>query len=321
MKNLQLSVSLLFCCSLTVQAQQKKAVPNPSGNHSIPISNADLGVFPYVKNLPNFRPTNESDSVTVQQNLAYFYDGKTYFTVEGQVSAQSLNMVDKNKQRPSEFQIIQEFDKLVATLGGKKIYAGTLPEEPLKKMANSDLVGLASKHQTAPSAWYGVVEYAIKTPQKEVWIQLVPGTIASNFYTLLVVEKSIQLLTININKQNLLLQALEKTGKAIINLSFQLDSDSLLSESKDELLSIVNVFQVHPNWKLTIEVNNAPVGKPDYVLALTEKRATQVKAALMALGVQSSAVEAKGLGDTKPLVSNDTEKGRRTNTRVEITKL
>ena len=106
-----------------------------------------------------------------------------------------------------------------------------------------------------------------------------------------------------------------------MNLEFELDNAVLLTQSKDELLSIVGVFQAHPDWKLKIEVNNAPVGKPDYTLSFTEKRAVAIKEELSSLGVKPSLLSVIGRGDSKPLVSNDTEKERKTNTRVEISKL
>ena len=316
-----LTTALLLVATVAINAQQKKGQNPPAivtSSSNIPISNADLGTFPYFKTLPNFEAI---DSTTIEENRTYFYDGKNYFTIDGKVSSQNLNVKDDSKKLPSEFQLVKEFDRVVATLGGKKIYEGQLPDEQLNKFANKDLVSLGSKHQVAPSAFYGVVEYVIKTPEKEVWIQLVPKSIVSKFYTLLVVEKQSQLITTNINKENLLLSDLAKDGKAVVNLVFDLDSSTLLTQSKDELLGIVGIFQAHPDWKIKIEVNNAPVGKPDYILALTERRALAIKDELVSLGVKSASVVAKGLGETKPLVSNDTETGRKTNTRVEISRL
>lgn len=314
-----LSIVILLT-TVAINAQQKKVVsaPKVASNSGVSISNADLGTFPYFKTLPSFSPT---DSITIEQNRTYFFDGKTVFTVDGKVSFKNLNLKDEVEKVPSEFQLVQEFDKLVAALGGKKVYEGKLPEDALKKLTDKDLVTLASEHQVAPYAFYGVVEYVIKTPEKEVWLQLVPGTIVSKFYTLLVVEKNNQLIATNTNKENLLLQDLEKDSVSIVNLEFELDNAVLLTQSKDELLSIVGVFQAHPDWKLKIEVNNAPVGKPDYTLSLTEKRAVAIKEELSSLGVKPSLLSVIGRGDSKPLVSNDTEKERKTNTRVEISKL
>ncbi|AUD06937.1 OmpA family protein [Spirosoma pollinicola] len=317
MNNLSISVLLLTVTLVTGQAQPNKVLTPPVDTQTIPLSKADLGTFPYVKTLPNFTPT---DSVTIEQNRTYFYDGKAYFTVDGQVSAQSLNVTDHTKKIPSEFQIIQTFDQLVATLGGKKIYEGKLPDELIKKVTTHDLVELDSHHQVAPSAYYGVVEYVIKTAQKEVWLQVQPYSIGSHFYTLLVVEKQSQLLSTNINKENELLKALEGKAKGVTYLEFASDKAELLTQSSDELLALVGVFQAHPEWKLGLEVHSAPVGQSAYILGLTQKRAVALKEALVRLGVKPSGVEATGLGDSKPLVSNETEEGRRINTRIEVFK-
>lgn len=309
---------------ITAFAQQKnisKTLNPKEENQTIPISNADLGLFPYFKPFPNFQPRNVSDSVTIEQNRVYFFEGKRFFSVEGKVSSQTLNIIDGSKKRPSEFQIIQEFDKIIATLGGKKIYTGQLPLTLLKSFAGTDdIVSLGSKNQLVPSAFYGVVEYVIKTSEKEVWVQLQPYSIGSNFYTLLVVEKQEQLLTTNTNKKNLILETLEKNPMVDVDMKFAMDSAEILTQSGDEILNIVNVFQVHPDWKLKINVHNAPVGKPGYTLELTQKRATEIKTRLKSLGVKESMMEVKGLGDTKPLTNNETEKGRLINTRVEIIK-
>ncbi len=290
-------------------------------NLQIPISNADLGKFPYFKTLPNFTPRNSSDSVTEQVNRVFLFDGKEIFSVDGRVSSQNLNIYDDKKERPSEFQIIQEFDKIIQTLGGKKIFEGVIPDDRLTKFANSDVVKLCSKHQLVQSPWNGIVEYAIKTPDKEVWVQIAPSNIGSSYYTLLVVEKETKLLTTNTNKTNLILQDLEKKAKTTVNMSFATDSATVLTQSKDEILNIVGVFQAHPDWKLKMEIHNAPIGKADYTLALTQKRAEGIKKELLGLGVKSTNLEVVGLGDSKPLTPNETEAARLKNTRVEVTKL
>lgn len=194
-----------------------------------------------------------------------------------------------------------------------------MSEEQLKSFSGTDIVSLSSKSQIVPSAFYGVVEYVIKTPEKEVWIQLQPYSLDSKFYTLLVVEKINLLLTLNTNKYNQLLNDLEKNKKSIIYLAFEPDAVNLLPESKHEILSIIGIFQTHPEWKLKLEFHNTPVGKPAYTLALTDIRANGINQQLVNLGVKKSSIETTGMGDQKPLVTNDTEQGRLTNTRVEIT--
>jgi OmpA-OmpF porin, OOP family len=313
--------SLIAFCFITVFAQQKKSIatkptlPAIKDSLIVPVSKAELGAFPYFTTLRNFYV---KDSVTFGMNRTYFFDGKKFLTVDGKVSSQNLTVQNSKEKFASEFECIREFDKIVGALGGIKIYTGKLPEDKLKSLSGYDIVESASKSQIAPSALYGVVEYVIKTPLKEVWVQLVPYSLGSEFYTLLVVEKQTPLIVLNTNKYNQVSADLELHKKSLLYLSFKPDSTELLTESKDEILSILGTFQKHPDWQLTLECHNAPVGTPDYILALTEKRANAIKQQLTSLGVQSASVDAKGMGDQKPLVSNNTEQGRLTNTRIEI---
>ena len=313
------AIAFLLCNLRAVSQPKKPALAAKTGFDiaNLPVSKADLGTFPYFKTLPNFTAT---DSTTHENNRTYFYDGKTFFTVDGKVSSQNLNINHSDQPIVSEFGCIQEFDKVISTLGGVKVFTGKMPDEALKAFAGTDAVelGSAGKAALAPSSYYGVVEYVIKTPEKEVWVQLQPYSLGSKFYTLLVVEKSIPLLSLNTNKTNTIVASLEKDKKAIIHLSFAPDSDTLLSESKDEILSIAGVYQAHPDWKLSLVCYNAPVGTAAYTLALTGKRVAAIKQQLLALGVKDASLTATGMGDGKPLVSNDTETGRLTNTRVEI---
>lgn len=52
---------------------------------------------------------------------------------------------------------------------------------------------------------------------------------------------------------------------------------------------------------------------------LSQKRAESVMAFLISQGVKPNLVEAHGFGDTHPVASNDTAKGRAENRRVELT--
>ena len=283
------------------------------------VSKADLGTFPYFRSLPNFKPSNgSSDSVTYEQQRVYLYDGKKIFSVDGQASSQYLKFVGE-KSRPSAFQLINEYDRVITAVGGKKIYTGQVPGTALKAaLGSDDIVELFSKGSMVKSAHYGIVEWVIKQPNKEVWVQLQPYSIESNFYCLLVVEKKEVLISTNINKQNQMLEELNKTQKSILNIRFIPDSAMLDADSGDEILKIAELYQKHPDWKLRIEIHNAPLLKPDYVLDLTKQRAKELENQLFALGVKSSQLEVVGLGDTQPVADNGKEVGRIKNNRVVV---
>lgn len=314
----------LFICFVSA-SQDGRAMPeipqclksafSRSDSLVIPLSKADLGSFPYLKTLSNFTAT---DSINQENNRTYFFDGKKYFTVDGRISAQNLNIKNDNEKIVGEFACIDAFDKIIAQLGGIKFYTGKLPEPALKAISGEDLVTLGSKSQVAPSAFYGVVEYVIKTDDKEVWIQLQPYSLTSKFYTLLVVERTSSLITLNTNRPNQVVKDLEDRKKSTLRLHFGVDSTNLLTESKADLLQILGVYQKHPEWKLLIEGYCASFGNADYSLALTSKRVQAIQKDLLALGVKQSSIVVKGMGEQKPVKPNDTESGREFNNRIEI---
>lgn len=77
----------------------------------------------------------------------------------------------------------------------------------------------------------------------------------------------------------------------------------------------------HPELKLTIEGHTDNVGSAESNQALSEKRAAAVRQYLTdAYQVDGARLQAKGLGQTKPAVSNDTPEGRQSNRRVELVK-
>lgn len=71
--------------------------------------------------------------------------------------------------------------------------------------------------------------------------------------------------------------------------------------------------------------DNTPVGAdlqrqgiPDN-LVLSTRRAATVVSFLVSQGVNPNIISAKGVGDTRPVASNDTPQGRAQNRRIEIT--
>ncbi len=322
MKKIDITLFLFFVICFPAFAQQGNNSQNnePFDIQKVPISNAELGKFPYIKTFPGFKPTNYNDSVTIAQNQTFFYDGKRFFAIEGKVSSQKLSLYSNDKL--SEFQMIQDFDRMVNVLGGKKIFTGVLPIKQLKPLAGTDdEIALSASNSIVQFCYYGVVEYVIKTPKKEVWIQFQPYSIGSNFYSLLVVEKQVELMTTNTNNKNEMIHKLLNNEMAIFNLKFKTDNTEIQTESREELLKIVNIYQQYPNWKLKLELHSPPVGKPEYILGLTQRRADEIKKQLLALGVKSTQLEIKGMGDTKPKVPNENEQSRIENNRIEVYKL
>lgn len=84
------------------------------------------------------------------------------------------------------------------------------------------------------------------------------------------------------------------------------------------LVPLAQFLKEYPNRKVVIEGHTDAVGDPAYNEALSEKRADAVKTFLITQGVDPGRIQARGLGETFPVASNDTNSGRQQNRRVDI---
>ena len=83
----------------------------------------------------------------------------------------------------------------------------------------------------------------------------------------------------------------------------------------DELVQVLTDF---PRMRLAIEVHTAAAVDAKAGLRLTRRRADAVRDYLVAKGIAPDRLEAVGLGSTRPIASNKTERGRALNRRVEL---
>jgi|TARA_B110000046_G_scaffold6499_1_gene6830 outer membrane protein OmpA-like peptidoglycan-associated protein len=91
----------------------------------------------------------------------------------------------------------------------------------------------------------------------------------------------------------------------------KLVSTLMLGEFADYLIN-------HPNIKVAIYGHTDDVGNQQTNLVLSTDRAYSVTAYLQDNGVGKNRLSYKGFGETKPLVSNQTEEGKRKNRRTEF---
>ena len=118
---------------------------------------------------------------------------------------------------------------------------------------------------------------------------------------------------------NIPLQPIQ-TGAHIVlkNIFFNSREWVLKEESRTELNALVALMQENPSLKILISGHTDNVGKPADNLLLSNNRAKAVTGYLMQQGIAAQRLSAKGLGETAPVATNDTEEGRALNRRTEL---
>lgn len=102
------------------------------------------------------------------------------------------------------------------------------------------------------------------------------------------------------------------------NLIFASNSANIDATSLDDLDLLVTIMKEDLNLKLSIEGHTDNRGDRQYNLELSRLRAEAVKQHLVDGGISADRIQAIGYGQTRPIESNDTVKGRLKNRRVEL---
>lgn len=111
-----------------------------------------------------------------------------------------------------------------------------------------------------------------------------------------------------------------RTGKvALYGIYFDFDSAEIKKESKPTLDEIAKLLKENPDLKLFVVGHTDNIGKLEYNMELSRRRAEAVVKALVEnYGVDKGRLKAFGVGPLCPCASNKTETGRARNRRVEL---
>ena len=99
---------------------------------------------------------------------------------------------------------------------------------------------------------------------------------------------------------------------------FDFDSANLRPDAVRALDDVAQVIRSYAQRPVRIEGHTDSIASDEYNRALSERRAQSVVAWLASHGVEHARLTAAGLGETKPVASNDTAAGRQQNRRVEV---
>jgi len=123
--------------------------------------------------------------------------------------------------------------------------------------------------------------------------------------------------------QNIPGARVERVGEGITvtfesGLLYDFDSDVVRDQARKNLRTLAQSLDKYPGSDILIVGHTDAVGPAAYNQSLSERRASAAADYLVVQGVGRTRVSTRGMGETDPIASNDTERGRELNRRVEV---
>jgi outer membrane protein OmpA-like peptidoglycan-associated protein len=120
---------------------------------------------------------------------------------------------------------------------------------------------------------------------------------------------------------NTILQTRDSARGLIVSMSdvlFDTGKYSLKPGAREKLAKVAGILLAYPGLNIEVGGYTDNVGGDQMNQTLSENRAASVRDYLVQQGVSSSAVTAKGFGNSLAVASNDNSAGRQQNRRVEL---
>jgi OOP family OmpA-OmpF porin len=115
---------------------------------------------------------------------------------------------------------------------------------------------------------------------------------------------------------------LQQTQRGLVislsDILFDVGKSTLKAGSQASIERIATVLRQYPQHQILVEGHTDATGSDEFNLGLSRDRASSVRSALVAGGVDASKISAEGYGESRPVATNDTAAGRQQNRRVEI---
>jgi len=104
----------------------------------------------------------------------------------------------------------------------------------------------------------------------------------------------------------------------LYGIQFDTGTDRLRPEADEQIVQIARLLEQDRRLSIQVIGHTDAQGSESSNVALSERRAQRVVDRLEALGIDHARLHARGLGESMPVASNDSEEGRALNRRVEI---
>jgi OmpA-OmpF porin, OOP family len=193
-------------------------------------------------------------------------------------------------QKPSDLQIIRNYENAVRTIGGTVVWSDK-----------------------------GRATFKIVKDGNEIWVDL--GAEFTGKYGFTIVQREAMKQDVDANAE-VFKNGLRSTGHAAVyGISFDTDSAGIKPESAQAIGEVASLLKADPGLKIFVVGHTDNSGSVDHNLKLSQDRAQAVLQALVRdHGIAAARLKASGCGQYAPVASNDTEEGKAKNRRVELVK-
>lgn len=107
----------------------------------------------------------------------------------------------------------------------------------------------------------------------------------------------------------------------VYGLRFDSGKPTLRHGGETLIDDIATTLKNFPDWGLRIVGHTDASGSPESNRDLSLQRATAIKAALVERGIEANRLSEAGVGEDRPIASNETSEGKALNRRVELVRL
>ena len=294
-----------------------------SGNQSafdintIPVTTKEIGKFPYL-NAPDgyhYNDVIKSDFETL------------HFSIQGHLTAiegksfKTNIYKDRGSETPFNTELVDRaYNKVITELGGVQVSDKILPGE-IDKIGKKVLESGNHAYSIIGADEFTlshVKTYVIRTNTAEVWIET--SFYEGGGYINIMQKEAANVPKVSVIKADEIKSDIDKSGKAILHINFDVDKATLLADGNEAVDQILQVLKNNPELKLSIEGHTDNSGSADRNKTLSLARANTVMQSLVKSGVSASRLKAFGFGATKPLAGNTSEEDKAKNRRVELVK-
>ena len=115
----------------------------------------------------------------------------------------------------------------------------------------------------------------------------------------------------------------KRVGEGIVvefkdKVLFGYDQSDLSQQAQSSLKKLANVLEKYPDTNIEILGHTDDRGTDEYNQGLSQRRAASSAAYLRSNGISDARIKIKGMGESDPKASNETDEGRTENRRVEF---